>query len=213
MRQHLLLLAALLCALGLAVPSAKALDRPVSKIERAWLKACPHLRKSTAKRWSPILKKEAKKRGFCPYTVVSMVKHETGSTCNERVTKEIGSAVYVGLGQINAMFSKPCGVKGRGSPECAGYIAKLQDGGYNLRRIAIEISSHRKYCRRKTGQSALFARWLTSYQGFNNHARSGRTGVWCNMRRDKRGNWRDVKTPKFTRRVMKYRRLLVRTLG
>jgi hypothetical protein len=215
MRWYLLLLVALMCALGVAlpsgIPSAEARVVPAKKVERAFKMACPHLSTAKAKLWGGILKKQAKQRKFCPYTGVAIVWSETGRTCNETLIYDHSSGYYVGLGQINAYHRKECKEGGLDSPGCKMRIAELQNGAYNLVRMSMGITANRKFCRKKTGHPALFARWLSSYQGFN--ISKGRKGVWCNMRQDKRGRWRDVKTPHLTRKVMRYRRRLLRTLG
>ena len=213
MRWYPLLLVALTCALGTALPTADVQARvvPVSKVARAFKIACPHINKAKAKVWGGILQKQAKQRSFCPYTGVAIIWNETGKTCNERLTFKHHSGFYVGLGQINAFHRKECREGGLESPGCKMRISELQNGAYNLRRMSMGITANRKMCRKRTGHPALFARWLSSYQGFN--ISRGRKGVWCNMRRDKRGRWRDVKVPHLTRKVMRYRRQLLRTLG
>ena len=174
--------------------------------------ACPPLSAARARAWAPVIQREAGKRSFCPFTVVSIIRHETGTTCNPRLVNNNPPREYsVGLGQINVIHHRECRGGKLDSPGCRGYIASLMEGGANLRVTASMITRNREFCRRKTGRPALFARWLSSYQGYNNSR--GRKGVWCNQRQDRRGRWRDVTTPKFTRRVMSYRRLLVRLFG
>jgi hypothetical protein len=199
-----------LCLLGLLAPTAQGRTVPVRQVERAWREACPHLPRATARVWAEVLQREAKKRHFCPYTGIAIVWNETGASCNARLTYKNGSGFYVGLGQIDAYNSKACRDGGLDAPACQARIAALQDGVYNLQRMAAAITANRRMCRARTGQPALFARWLSSYQGFNNHRRSGRAGVWCNMRKDRHGRWRDVTVPRLTRRVMRYRRHLLR---
>jgi len=212
MRFYFLLTAALLCALAIAAPSIEARTLPTSKIQKAFLIACPALNPGKAKVWSRIVQKQAKQRRFCPYTEISIVKNETGSSCNERLVADRPGLEYsVGLGQINVIHHRACDTSKGGSMKSAGcqaYIGMLMDGASNLKVTASMITANRRMCRDRTGHPALFARWLSSYQGYNR-----RKGVLCNMRRDKRGRWRDVKTPKFTRKVMNYRHYLVRTLG
>lgn len=209
-------IAAALC-LALAVlavsNSAVGLRRSTGRIERALRYACPGLSKGTARSYARIIQSEAQRRSFDPYTQIAIIWNETGGSCNAGLTFANDSGFYVGLGQIDANNSRSCRDGGLDSPACQQRIANLKDGAFNLRRTAHHITENRKFCRSKTGEPALFARWLSSYQGFNNHAKSGRSGVWCNMRQDRRGRWRDVKTPSLTRRVMNYRRRLVRLFG
>jgi hypothetical protein len=211
MRWYLLLFVALMCALGATLPSATVEARVVSlsRVERAWKMACPHLNTKKAQLWAGIVQKEARQRQFCPYTLVSIVKHETGSSCNERLVADRPGLEYsVGLGQINVIHHRDCRDGKLKSAGCQAYISMLMDGASNLKVAASIITRNRQFCREKTGHPALFARWLSSYQGYNR-----RQGVWCNMQRDKKGRWRDVATPSFTKKVMNYRHYLARTLG
>jgi hypothetical protein len=209
-RHRAALVAALAAALLVAgAPRALALHRPMRQIERAWRVACPHLSQAQASAWSKVLQREAERRSFCPYTVVSIVRHETGGTCNERLVYDKRPREYsVGLGQVNVVHHRDCRAGGIESPGCQAYIGMLMNGAANLRVVAGLITANRKFCRSKTGKPALFARWLSSYQGYNNSR--GRRGVWCNMQQDRRGRWRDAKVPWATQRVMRYRRELLR---
>jgi len=212
MRRHLLLLAALLGALAIAVPSVEARTVSTHRIERAFLMTCPHLNRAKVRIWSKVLREEAMKRSFCPYTGVAIVKFETGSSCNERLVYDRMPREYsVGLGQINVIHHRDCRNGGLESPGCQSYINMLKDGASNLRVMSSMITLNRRMCRSRTGHPALFARWLSSYGGYNNSR--GRKGVWCNMRKDRRGRWRDVKVPSHTRNVIQYRRQLLRSLG
>ena len=209
MLRHSLLWVALASALVIAVPSVEAKRAPADGVERAWLVACPKLNPKKAKLWSQLIRKEAKARGFCPYTVISIVKNETGGSCNERIVNNRPPIEYsVGLGQVNVIHHRDCRGGNLESSGCQAYISMLMDGASNLRVVSSLITQNREFCKRKTGKPALFARWLSSYQGYN-----GKKGVWCNMRRDKSGQWRDVKVPRFTKRVIQYRRFLMQSSG
>ena len=210
MTHRLFLAAALLCAAIIAAPTAEALHRPVRQIERAWQKACPTIGKGQAQAWSKVVQKQAKQRRFCPYTEVSIVRFE--SRCNPRLVHvNLPFEYSVGLGQINVIWHRDCKNGKLKSPKCQAYIGMLMDGPSNLKVTASMITANRNMCRDRTGQPALFARWLSSYGGYNGSR--GRKGVLCNMRKDRRGRWRDVKVPTHTRNVIQYRRHLVRTLG
>ena len=114
----------------------------------------------------------------------------------------------VGLAQINVLASHRSCRAQLDSAGCQLVIASLLDGVHNLRTAAGMITKWRDYCRRRTGKPALFARWLSGFQGYDS-----RPGVSCNMKRDKRGRWRDLPVPKLTRKVMAYRRYLIRRIG
>jgi len=207
-RTRVLLLAAMvICVLLSASRSAEPLTRSTWRIEKALQDACPGLSKGRMKLWAPVIRKMAIKHGFCPYTEVSIIRYE--SRCNERLIHDnLPNEYSVGLGQINVIWHRDCKNGKLKSPRCKVYIGMLMDGASNLRVTASMITANRKMCRDRTGQPALFARWLSSYGGYNNSR--GRKGVWCNMRKDRKGLWRDVKVPTHTRNVMNYRRYLVR---
>jgi len=197
-------------ALLVATLPVGALVRPQRAVEVAISHSGPRLPRGTVRTYASILVGEGKARQFDPLTVIAMVHYE--SRWHPGLVNANGSGYYVGLGQIDAYNGAQCKRDGLDSPGCQARIASLKDGSYNLRRVAANITANRKFCRAKTGHPALFARWLSSYQGYNNHARSGRSGAWCNMRRNSRGVWYDLPVPKLTRRVIQYRRHLIRYL-
>lgn len=209
MPRYLFLLLAFVGVLAVALPTVEARTVSTRRIERAWKMACPSLSAGKARAWAKILHEEAKQRQFCPYTVIAIVQNETGGSCNERLVADRPGLEYsVGLGQINVIHHRDCRGGNLKSAGCQAYIGMLMDGASNLKVTAAMITQNRKFCRQATGHPALFARWLSSYQGYNR-----RKGVLCNMRRDSKGRWRDVAIPKFTRKVMSYRNYLAHTLG
>lgn len=217
MRSSAVLVVALVgCVLGLALPVA-ALERPLYRVEAAIRIAAPKLPPALVKVYAKPIRRDAIKYRYCPLTQISLVKFESGFRAGLVAhTRRRGVSLpctkstpcYVGLGQISAFHRPECKAGGWESPGCQKRVSELKDGVYNLGRTALGIHLNRQVCRRITGQPALFARWLSSYGGFNNSA--GRRGVWCNMKKDRRGRWRDVPAPAATRRVMAYRRELIR---
>jgi len=205
--RSILLAAVVACVLlSIARPSV-SLTRSTWRIEKALQDACPGLSKGRMKLWAPVIRKEARERHFCPYTEVSIIRYE--SRCNPGlVANKLPLEYSVGLGQINVIWHRDCKDGKLKSPKCQAYIGMLKSGPANLKVTASMITANRKMCRDRTGHPALFARWLSSYGGYNNSR--GRKGVWCNMRKDRRGRWRDVKVPTHTQNVMNYRRYLVR---
>lgn len=184
-----------------------ALSRPLWRVREALREAAPHLSPKSVDVYARIVREEARSRSFDPYTLIAMVRFESGWSSGVVGRNSVGT--YVGFGQIRLENWRECrGEEGPSSEACARRRRLLRDPVFNLRRTARFITEHRTFCRKKTGEPALFARWLSSYQGFNNSSK--RRGVWCNMRQDRRGRWRDVRAPTFTRKVIAYRRQLAR---
>ena len=208
MPRALLLLAAALCALSATTP-ASGLTRSLSQVVRAVHEANPRLHPATARGWAKVIRDEARKRQFDPYTLIAIVHSETNfnpGAINNNPPREYS----VGLSQINVLSYRACRPASTNlqSEKCRAIIDRLLVGDHNLRTAASLITSARGYCRRRTGKPALFARWLSVFQGYDS-----RPGVVCNMRRDSRGRWRDLPTPTLTRRVIAYRRHLQRKIG
>lgn len=162
----------------------------------------------TARSYARVIIREATARHFDPFTLVSMARWE--SHWNPATVNENDPFYSVGLVQIGAIRgnSKCSSRELLPTAACRERIAVLMDGTYNLANAAGLIAKHRQHCRKKTGQPALFARWLSSYQGYD-----GRPGVTCNMRRNRKGRWYDLPVPRLTQRVIQYRRVLVRKYG
>lgn len=208
MQRAILFLAAALFMLS-ATGTASGLTRPLSQVVRAVREANPSLHPTTARGWAKVIRDEARKHQFDPYTLIAIVHGETNfnpSAINNNPPREYS----VGLSQINVLSFRACRPSDTmlQSPGCQAIISRLLVGDHNLRTAAGIITSARDYCRRRTGQPALFARWLSVFQGYDS-----RPGVVCNMRRDSRGHWRDLPVPVLTRRVMAYRRHLQLTIG
>lgn len=163
----------------------------------------------TARGYARTIIREARARHFDPYTLVAMTRYE--SHWNPRVINASDPRYSVGLVQVGAVMGPKSSCPSKAlikSPGCQARIAQLMDGNYNLGRAAMGITWRRKYCRKKTGQTAKFARWLSGYQGYD-----GRRGVTCNMKKNRRGQWYDLPIPSKTLRVIVYRRVLIRKCG
>jgi len=208
--RFLAVLLALACSL--AATEAGSIHRSLRQIERALAYSCPSLSQANTNRYAKAIQKQAKRHRYDPYSGIGIIKYETGSSCNERlVYNKLPREYSVGLGQINVIWHRSCDESKGGSMKSAGcqaYIGMLMDGSSNIRVMSSMITLNRKMCRKRTGQPALFARWLSSYGGYN-----GRRGVLCNMRKDSRGRWRDVKVPRHTQNVISWRRTLIRKFG
>lgn len=203
----LLRLLAVACALVCVTPARAYYHRTETQVVAA-IRDVVKVPKPLARSYARTIIREARNRRFDPYTLVSMARYE--SHWNPRVVNETDPHYSVGLVQIGVIrVGTACsGRKLIPTAACQSRISQLMDGNYNLSRAAAIITTHRAYCRRSTGHPALFARWLSSYQGYD-----GRRGVTCNMKRNSRGRWYDLPTPSKTLRVMQYRRVLIRKYG
>jgi hypothetical protein len=175
--------------------------RPVVMIQLAIQLSSPTLPSSTAKPYAEIIRAEAGKRKIDPYTFVAIATHES----SWRASLVGGSArePMIGLGQIRAKNYPACRA-GLTTAGCKAQIAQLQSGAYNLRQMGSIITAWRKLCRRRTGKSALFARWLSGYQGTDLVRKTT-----CGQRKVK-GRWVDVTPARITTHVMRYRKCLIR---
>ena len=203
----LVFLLALACVLVSSAPLRAQYHRSEAQVVAA-IRDVVSVPLPTARSYARTIIREARQRHFDAFTLVSMARYE--SHWNPQVINPDDPHYSVGLVQIGAIRSgTPCNNRDLiGSTACRSRIAQLMDGSYNLGRAAALITLHRAYCRRATGHSAKFARWLSSYQGYD-----GRAGVTCNMRRNSEGRWYDLPIPSKTLRVMRYRRRLIRKYG
>jgi hypothetical protein len=136
--------------------------RSILFIKTAILISQPSMPSATATAYASILQAEGKARKFDPITVVAMVEGE--SHWNSRLVGGLNNQC-VGLGQHCLHVYKYCTTTGYKGKRCQARRAYLLNGGNNLRETAKAITLWRKYCRKLTGRSALFARWLYGYQG------------------------------------------------
>jgi hypothetical protein len=197
----------LVLGLMLATSHAHALARPRSRVEAAIRYVNPRATRANVRHWASVIRAEAIARHFDPFTLVAIVRFESGfspGAVNNNPPREYS----VGLSQINVLAMRPAcrELPLLSSSSCQASIARLMDGAYNLRVAARLISGFRDHCRKRTGKPALFARWLSAFQGYDQ-----RPGVTCNMRKDRRGRWRDLPVPTLTRRVMRYRIELIKS--
>jgi hypothetical protein len=201
-------LLAALCVLTLSTPLRAQYHRTQLQVVRAIRDGNGAVSVATAETYARVIIRESKRHQFDPFTLVAMAKGE--SNWNPRVVNASDPGYSVGLVQIGAVIpGSACGSKSLIDTEsCQKRIALLMQPTYNLQQAAALITLHRKWCRKRTGHPALFARWLSSYQGYNSRA-----GVTCNMRRSSKGRWYDLPIPSKTLRVMRYRRQLIRRYG
>lgn len=176
--------------------------RSVAVIVWAIQTANPSVSNASAKAYATIIQSESRKRNIDPFTIIAIVRNESGWRAG--VVSRDGEDY--GLGQIRARFVGACRTDAN-SPACAGVKASLLNGSYNLRKVASAITLWRSTCRRLTKRQALFHRWLHGYGGMGNLKR----GIICGQRKTVKG-WRDLPIRKALRRIMNYRKQLIRKL-
>ena len=141
------------------------------------------------------LQTEAQQHDFDPLTGVSIIFHESGF--QPRVISRSGEDY--GLAQIRARYIGACKKDKdpvrRPSAACRLEQQRLLEPEYNIQVMADLITQNRAFCKAKVG-SALFARWLASYQG-RNYPKQKR---WC---QPGKGTWK----------VINYRKHLLQKLA
>jgi len=154
----------------------------------------PQLPAKDAEVIATALQEKAQEHDFDPLTGVSIIFHE--SRFDAKAVSTNGEDY--GLAQIRARYIGACkddeDPLRRPSAACREVKRKLLQPEYNIEVMAELITRNRKYCKKKVG-SALFARWLASYQGRNNP----RKKRFC---KPGQGTWD----------VIEYRRHLIREL-
>lgn len=155
--------------------------------------------------YAAVLQQEAKQRHFDPLTVVAVIENESGWRAGL-----VGGLrnQCVGLGQHCLHVHAYCRDTDYLGARCQARRAWLLNGENNLRATSAAVTRWRAYCRRLTGRSALFHRWLYGYQG---HAANDSTRQ-CGMRKTVRG-WVDLPKPALVRRVMRRRIQLINTIA
>lgn len=202
-------LLAVACVLTCVAPAYAHYHRSEAQVVAA-IRDVVKVPKPLARSYAQTIIREARRRHFDPFTLVSMARYE--SHWNPRIVNANDPRYSVGLVQVGAVQGPDSKCPSKAlieSPGCQARIALLMDGNYNLTRAAMGITIRRKWCRDRTGLPAKFHRWLSSFQGMD-RLKSGRI---CNMQRDRRGRWRDLPIRNVTRRVMVYRRVLIRKYG
>ena len=168
--------------------------RSIAAIVAAIQLSQPNVSDEDAHRFAEALQKQAKIHDFDPFTGVSMIYHESRFK-PDAISRD---GEDYGLAQIRARFIGGCAhtesPKEDPTMACMREKERLLDPEENIRVMAELITRHRKFCKKKVG-SALFHRWLASYQGRNDIRRK-----------------RYCKPGKGTWMVIKYRKKLIRTL-
>jgi len=149
----------------------------------------------TKKMWATAIIEEATQHEVDPFTLVAIINNE--SRFNPEAVDPSGDCI--GFAQY-CLSNLPACREDVTSAECQRKRRTLLNWRGSLAQLGADITQWRSYCRRVTGQPALFARWLAGYQGA--YARD--RGVTCGMRKVK-GRWRDVPRRAVTARVMNYR--------
>lgn len=168
--------------------------RPLVLIVAAIQLSRPNIDTADATLIATALQREAKAHDFDPFTGVSIIFHESGF--NPKAISPSGEDY--GLAQIRARYIGGCkhtkDPLRRPTAACRREKERLLDPTYNIQVMADLITQNRAFCKSKVG-SALFPRWLASYQGRNYPKRK----VWC---KPGKGTWK----------VINYRKHLIREL-
>jgi hypothetical protein len=169
--------------------------RSVATIVAALTFVQPYMSKPAATQYAKVLREEAKKRHFDPFSLIAIIFLES----SWRTTAVSPDERDIGLAQIRVEHLKACRndpdpVKNP-SPACAAQKASLFNGEYAIRYAARRITMSRDFCRRHK-KRATYHGWLSVWQG----SMTGDKKTWC-------------KANKHTRRVVNLRRKLVRRFG
>jgi len=178
--------------------------RSVGQVAWAIGQSQPKMGLGLRRAYARVVLRASRRARFDPFTLVAIVHNE--SRWNARVVGGRGH-LCVGLGQQCLFDYAFCRHNYRGVA-CLARRAWLLNGTNNILEIASRLTSWRKLCRRVTGRDPLLYRVLHGYQGYGRLSR----GILCGMRRTRHG-WRDVARPRQVRRVMRYRRRLIRRLA
>lgn len=160
----------------------------------------PSLPDTTRASYAKVVREVSKKHQIDPFTIVAIGWHE--SRWRSIVSRDGND---YGIMQIRARYSKSC-LKDSESTACQASKVRLLNPHYNIRRAAQLITKWRKTCRKLTGRPALFHRWLHGYGGMGSLSR----GIICGQKKSSRGKWRDLPVRKLLKRVMNYRKMLIR---
>lgn len=151
-----------------------AVFRSIAAIALAIRFAQPDVSEADATSYAVSLQFEAERHDFDPLTGVAIIQHE--SRFHPRAVSPDGEDY--GLAQVRARHVGACKKDRdpRRSPSqaCRAVKQRLLKPAESIRVMAELISSHRKLCRKKTGNANL-QHWLASYQGRN----SVKEDRWC----------------------------------
>lgn len=179
-----------------------SVPRSVTQVMWAISQDRPSMPKAQKRAWAKAIIEEATLHNFDPFTMIAIMHNESRlvATAVDKAGK------CIGLGQYCLTNIRACRVSLQ-AEVCQQKKAWLLVWRNAMSQIGSDITTWRKYCRKKTGRSALFARWLAGYQG----AYAGRKDVVCGMRKV-RGKWIDLPRRAVTSRVMGYRRTLIKKM-
>jgi hypothetical protein len=174
----------------------------------------PAISEPTAEAHARVIREEAAEHKFDPITQVSIISHE--SAWNPRAD----NGNDFGLCQINIVNLNRCR-EDRSSTACKVQIERMKNPAVNLRTCAALITTTREFCRRyKRSRHAWFAEWLSQFQGLGRGATKG-TKAFCLWRRHPSGRLvragsaprHKVKAHRFTKKVISYRRCLLKEIA
>ena len=161
----------------------------------------PSLPQSTRASYAKVVREVSEEHRIDPFTIVAIGWHES----RWRSSAVSRDGEDYGIMQIRARYSSAC-QKDQASEACQASKTRLLNPHYNIRRAASLITKWRQTCRKITGKPALFARWLHGYGGMGNLKK----GVICGQKKSRKGKWRDLRVRRLLKRVMNYRKMLIR---
>jgi hypothetical protein len=170
----------------------------------------PKLPRETKRAWAGSLLRVAKKYDFDPFTAVAIIHNE--SHWNPQAVSRDGEDF--GLGQARARYLEGCdsGQPARDdmSSSCMAVKARLMTPSYSIELLGRSINLWRTTCHKATGRKALLKRWLHGYGGMGK-LKKGEPTILCGMK--KTGHrWRDIPLRPELRRIISYRKMLIRKL-
>jgi hypothetical protein len=174
--------------------------RSLAAIAAAINLSAPTLPDALVDSYAETVRDEALEHELDPMLMVSIVYNES----RWQAGAVNGRSNCLGLGGICLGTFPACQQDPRGEA-CMGMRVRLLIPTTNLQVSAAMLESNREYCENRF-KSVTAADWLGGYQGF------GVKGVTCGRAKSK-GKWRRVAVPGLTRKVLRYRDMLVRKFG
>lgn len=204
------LLAVTLTALAGAAQAKMSVPRSTADVMWA-ISESRDLPAATRRQYAEAIISESTEHNVDPFTMVSIINHE--SKFNSQAVGGMDGQC-IGFGQTCLHRYEECTSTDFEGAACQERKAKLLNWRFSLSQIAADISAWRAYCRKTTGQPALFYRWLSGYAGSTTvKGKKGRpTRTVCGMSRDKKGRWHDAPRARGVKEIMNYRLQLIKKL-
>ncbi len=154
--------------------------------------------------YAKLVRDVAKRHDIDTFTIVALIHNES----RWRSSTVSRDGEDFGLGQVRARYLPGCdrtmAAAKDTSASCLAVKARLSSVAYNIRVLGGAINAWRKTCRKRTGRRALLRRWLHGVGGMGKPP-----SLICGMRKVK-GRWRDIKLRPELRKILRYRKRLIR---